>query len=152
MMSPTYGVVLYASAGIAYAFLLLLLLLSKRASHTRVILAAACATTVAWAGANAAGWGFGFGIRASLVELAGIGAWCAFLLHLLRRQAAGDLRSFQIFAGCGAALVLAVLGFSWGNPEAAALAGLSSPELGELAARLGLVIYGILLVENLYRN
>jgi putative PEP-CTERM system histidine kinase len=152
VISPTYGVVLYASAGIAYAFLLLLLLLSKRASQTRGILAAACATTVAWAGANAAGWGFGFGIRAGLVELAGIGAWCAFLLHLLRRQAAGDPRSFQIFAGCGAALVLAVIGFSWGNPEAAALAGLSSPELGELAARLGLVIYGILLVENLYRN
>jgi putative PEP-CTERM system histidine kinase len=151
VISPTYGVTLYAGAGIAYAFLLLLLLLSKRASRTRAILAAACATTAAWGGANAAGWGFGLDLRAGLVELAGLGAWCAFLLHLLRRQTAGDPHSFRIFAGCGAALALAVLGFSWGNP-AAAPAGLAPPALGELAARLGLAIYGLLLVENLYRN
>lgn len=152
MISPIYGVALYASAGIAYAFLLLLLLLSKRTSWTRTVLVAACATTAAWSAANAAGWGFGFGLGASLVELVGLGAWCAFLLHLLHRQAASDPRSLRIFAGCGAALALAILGFSWGGPLASALADLPSLALGEPAARLGLAIYGILLTENLYRN
>lgn len=151
MIPPVYGVVLYAGAGAAYAFLLLLLLLSRRESGTRAILAAACAAMAAWGVANAAGWGFGFGVPASLTELAGLGVWCAFLLHLLHRQAAHDPSSFRIFAGCGAVLALAVLGFSWGHTGIGGLAE-PSPALGEPAARLALAIYGILLAENLYRN
>ncbi len=151
MLPPIYGVVLYAAAGVAYAFLLLLLLLSKRASRTRITLAAACAAMTAWGVANAAGWGFGFDLRASLVELAGLGVWCAFLLHLLRRQRASAPSTLLILTGCGAVLALAVLGFSWSFAGIPGLAGASLAP-GEPAARLALAIYGILLVENLYRN
>jgi putative PEP-CTERM system histidine kinase len=152
MISPTYGVVLYAVAGAAYAFLLLLLLLSKRTSRTRTVLAAACAVTVVWAGADALGWGFDFGLCASLVELAGLGAWCAFLLHLLRRQAAGDSRPFRMLIGCGIAVALAIPAFAWADTAGEAAASVLPSALGEPAARLGLAIYGLLLTENLYRN
>ncbi len=143
MIPPVYGVALHAAAGAAYTFLLLLLLLSKRASRTRTVLAAACAATVVWAGTAALGSGFGFGLGASCVELIGIGAWCAFLLHLLYRQAAGDPSSWRGLAGGGLAIALAVLVFAWRDPAA---------PLGEAAARLALSIYGVLLTENLYRN
>ncbi|HJU17009.1 MAG TPA: XrtA/PEP-CTERM system histidine kinase PrsK [Stellaceae bacterium] len=149
MISPTYGVALYAAAAAAYAFLLLLLLLSRRASRTRAILASACAATMLWAGANAAGPGFGFGLGASLVELVGIGAWCGFLLHLLRRQAGNDPSSFRLFAACGLVIGAALLACAWDS--SGRMAGLSSA-LGEPAARLSLSIYGVLLTENLYRN
>lgn len=140
---------LYAAAGAAYGFLLLLLLISKRASRTRAALAAACATTMAVAAADALGWGFGFGIGGSLAELAGTGAWCAFLVHLLRRQAAGDPRSFRVFVLCGTALALGVLGLSASGPQ---IASPSATALAGAAARLGLAVYGVLLTENLYRN
>jgi putative PEP-CTERM system histidine kinase len=143
MIPPIYGVALYTAAGAAYAFLLLLLLLSKRASRTRTVLAAACAATVLWAGADALGAGFGFGLGAGCVELAGIGAWCVFLLHLLYRQAAGDPASWRGLAGGGLAIALAVLACAWRDPAA---------PLGEAAARLALSVYGVLLTENLYRN
>jgi putative PEP-CTERM system histidine kinase len=151
MISPAYGVALYTAAGAAYAFLLLLLL-SKRASRTRTVLAAACAATVVWAGADALGWGFGFGLCASLVELAGLGAWCAFLLHLLRRQAADDPHSFRILTGCGVAVALAIPAFAWADTAGGAAASVLPSALGEPAARLALAIYGLLLTENLYRN
>jgi putative PEP-CTERM system histidine kinase len=154
MTFPPYGVALYAAAGAAYAFLLLLLLLSKRASRTRAVLAAASAATAAWAAAGALGWSFGFGIGASLIELIGPGAWCVFLLHLLHRQAAGDLSSWRVLAGAGLLVAFAVLAFAlpWDNPATAAMAGSLPSTLGEPAARLGLSIYGVLLTENLYRN
>ncbi|HZU91460.1 MAG TPA: XrtA/PEP-CTERM system histidine kinase PrsK [Stellaceae bacterium] len=152
MISATLGVALYAAAGAAYAFLLLLLVLSRRASRTRTVLAAACAATALWAGASALGWGFGFGLCASFVELLGIGAWCVFLLHLLRRQAAGDPRSFRVLAGCGVAVALALPVLAWADTPGGASAGLLPPMLGEPAARLALAIFGLLLTENLYRN
>jgi putative PEP-CTERM system histidine kinase len=160
MISPVYGAALYAIAAAAYTFLLLLLLLSKRASKTRTRLAAACAATLVWAIANAFGWGFGVGLCASLIELLGGAAWCTFLLHLLHRQAAGDPRSFRVFAGCGVVLALALPALAWassrwGSPAAtASLSPLALTPLGlaEAGARLGLAIYGILLAENLYRN
>jgi putative PEP-CTERM system histidine kinase len=143
MIPPIYGVALYAAAGAGYAFLLLLLLFSKRASRTRTILAAACAATVVWAAAAALGSGFGFSLGAGCVELIGVGTWCAFLLHLLYRQAAGDPSTWRGLAGGGLAIALAVLVFAWRDPAA---------PLGEAAARLALSVYGVLLTENLYRN
>jgi putative PEP-CTERM system histidine kinase len=152
MWSGAYNGVLFAIAGGAYSFLFLLILLSPRAGATRALLACACAITAGSAAANAMGWG---GLRPSgaVLELAYTGSWCGFTLHLLRRQTAADPPVFRLVSACGVLLGAAILGFALWPPNAAAIdGGQSLPLVGELSARLGLAVYGVLLTENLYRN
>lgn len=143
---------LYAGAGAAYGLLFVLLLVSKRPSGTRTVLAVACAATVAWAGAAAFGLATGGGIVGSLLEIVGMGVWCAFLLHLLRRQMPQKRRWLRVVEGCGVLIALAVLAFALPGRSVSLSLGLPAWGLAELYARLALAIYGVLLTENLYRN
>jgi putative PEP-CTERM system histidine kinase len=144
--------VVYALAGAGFGVLLILLLLSKRSSRTRTLLAAACGATAVWAGAVALGWGEGGGFVPSLVEIAGTGPWCAFILHLLGKQMPKQRRSLLLLEGCGIVIVLAVLAFAVPDRAASMGPGLRGWDVGEAYARLTLAIYGVLLIENLYRN
>lgn len=154
MWSGAYDGVLFAVAAGAFGFLLLLILLSPRASVTRVLLAAACAVTAASAAGMAMGWG-GLHPAGAALTLAFIGSWCAFVLHLLRRQMAEDASSFWAIAAGGVVIGVAVLVFGL-TPMAMSTAAVadrqSLPLVGELAARLAIAVYGVLLIENLYRN
>jgi putative PEP-CTERM system histidine kinase len=146
-----YNEILFAVAGCANAFLLLLLALSPRPSATRAVLAGVCAATAAAAAAMAAGWG-GLQLGGAIIYLAGTGSWCAFIFHLLRRQMADKPLTFVMVSAVGALMGAAVLGLSPLIPNLAAFDEHSFPLVGELSARLGLAIYGIVLTENLYRN
>jgi putative PEP-CTERM system histidine kinase len=137
---------------VGFGVLLLLLLLSKRSSRTRTLLAAACAATGVWAAAVALGWGEGGGFVPSLVEIAGTGPWCAFILYLLGRQMPKQRRSLLFLEGCGIVIVLAVLAFAVPDRAASMGPGLRGWDVSEAYARLALAIYGVLLIENLYRN
>jgi putative PEP-CTERM system histidine kinase len=131
---------------------LLLILLSPRGGTTRIVLAAACAMTAAGAAGMAAGWGRS-GLSGAVVTLAYGGSWCAFLLHLLRKQSALDVLALRAIVAGGVLIAAAVLGFAFLPRNAAALGGDGTlPLVGELATRLALAVYGALLVENLYRN
>jgi putative PEP-CTERM system histidine kinase len=144
----TYGAALYAIAGAAYAFLLVLLLLSQRRSTTSIVLAGACAMTAVSAIAVAAGFGGPSGPAGVVAELAGSGSWCVFIFHLLRRRIAADRWLFVLFCCVGILIGISVLGFTLLQPTSSR----NLPLIGELAARLGLAIFGVLLTENLYRN
>ncbi|HTT79723.1 MAG TPA: XrtA/PEP-CTERM system histidine kinase PrsK [Stellaceae bacterium] len=143
---------LFAVAAGAYGLLLLLILLSPRADITRVLLAGACAMTAAAAAGMVVGWG-GLHPSGAALTLAFTGSWCAFALHLLHKQMAGEAWAFWAIVAGGIAIGAAVLGFGLTPMSAAAAAdGRSLRLVGELAARLALAVYGVLLVENLYRN
>jgi putative PEP-CTERM system histidine kinase len=152
MWTGAYNDILFAIEGGAYGALFLLILLSPRAGATRTLLALACAITAGSAAAVAAGWG---GLRPSgaILELARTGSWCGFALHLLRKQIAKDALTFQLLFACGVLIGMAILGCSFVPSSALAIPGAQSlPLAGELSARLGLTVYGVLLIENLYRN
>jgi putative PEP-CTERM system histidine kinase len=152
LWNGAYDGVLFAIAAGAYGFLLLLILLSPRAGVTRVLLAVACATTVASASGMAAGWG-GLYPSGTALTLAFSGSWCAFALHLLHRQMGRDVASFWAIVAGGIVIGIMVLVFGLTPMGVAATAGGGSmPLVGELAARLAIAVYGVLLIENLYRN
>ena len=142
---------LFAIAAGAFGFLCLLILLSPRAGATRVLLALACALTAAAAAGNAVGWG-GLSLRGAVVMLVYTGSWCGFVLHLLRRQTATSaavLRLISVGVLIGAGIIgCALMPVSVTAPDAPP----ELPVVGELAARLALAVYGVLLLENLYRN
>jgi putative PEP-CTERM system histidine kinase len=147
-----YKVVLFAITGAAYAFLLVLLLLSRRANKTRTMLIAACAATAGSATAIAAGWTGMFGPSGAATELAISGGWCAFVLHLVRKQMARGFGASGFIAGCGVLIALSILGFAFVESLPLSDGRVSLPGTGEYASRLALAIYGALLTENLYRN
>jgi putative PEP-CTERM system histidine kinase len=144
--------VLFGIAAGAYGFLLLLILLSPHAGATRVLLAAACAATAGGLAAMGAGWG-GLGLSGAVVTLAYGGSWCAFVLHLLRRHMSSDVHALRAIYAGGMMIAAAILGLALLSAAPAAPGGGPGlPVVGELAARLALAVYGVLLVENLYRN
>jgi putative PEP-CTERM system histidine kinase len=152
MGDTTYTLVLFTTTAVAYALLLVLLLLSRRANSTRTMLVAACAATAGSAVAAAAGWANVLGPSGAVVELASSGSWCAFVLHLLRKQMPRDFGSFTLVSGCGIVIALSILGFALLEPAPRPDGSVSLASTGELISRLCLAIYGILLTENLYRN
>lgn len=145
-----YSLVLFAAAAVAYTVLLVLLLLSRRSTATHTVMAAACATTVGSLAGNAVSCCSVLSPSGALVELASSAAWCAFLLHLLRQHIRPDLQVARLVVGCGILIVATIPVFAFAQPGADGT--LPIPLTVELFARLALGIYGVLLVENLYRN
>ncbi len=142
---------LYALCAAAYTALAGLILVQARRSRTGLLLAAASVVTAAWAAAAASGPDGGqLGGLAGGLELARAVAWYGFVLHLYRRSTHGDHLLGRGFATMGLVAVL-VLG-------ALPLADLLTlgPHVSlwslRVAARLGLAVCNILLVENLYLN
>jgi putative PEP-CTERM system histidine kinase len=147
-----YSEILFATAAGAYAFLLLLLLISPGSGFTRALLAAALAITSGSAAVIAAKWNVVLGPSSAIIELARTGSWCGFVLHLLYKQRATDSRVLLLMSGCGVLLALGILMFALFPPSWIAASGAGLILTGNFAARLGLAVFGILLIENLYRN
>ncbi len=142
---------LYALCAAVYAALAGLILVQARRSRTALLLAAACGVTAIWAATVAAGPDEGqFGGLAGSLELARAVAWYGFVLHLYRRSIQSDRLLGRSFATMGlvAVMVLGVL------PVADLLT--IGPHVSlwslQVAARLGLAVCNVLLVENLYLN
>jgi putative PEP-CTERM system histidine kinase len=135
-----------------YAFLLLLLFISPGSGFTRALLAAAFVITSGSAAVIAAKWNLVLSPGGTIIELARTGSWCGFVLHLLHKQRATEIRVLMLMSGCGVFLALGILTFalllpSWTDASDAGLI-----LIGNFASRLGLAVFGILLIENLYRN
>src|SRR5947208_8220335 len=98
----TYSEALFAANAAAYAALLVLLFLPGRTkrSRTRTLLVAACVGTGGSAAAIAAGWTNAFGPSGAITELASLGGWCAFVLHLLHKQTQDEKHGLGLVALC----------------------------------------------------
>ncbi|MBW8898572.1 MAG: PEP-CTERM system histidine kinase PrsK [Massilia sp.] len=153
----------YALAAMGFLALGLAVLSGWRGSAQRGTLSAACLATAVWAGALGLGasreilWS----TSAAALEVLRDGTWSLFFVALLghwRRDAAGApaptiLGRFHapqpslLVAGCVYALLLAGIGFAhWDNELLPALG------LPLLIGYVGMAVYGMLLVEQVYRN
>jgi putative PEP-CTERM system histidine kinase len=151
MGAAGYTQAIFAVAAIVYGALLVLLLLSGRANLARALLVAACATSGGWAAAIATGWVGILGPSGAIAELACSGPWCAFILHLLYRQGQRP-RGIHLAATGGILVGITILGLAFFEPASPNAGGIPLTIAGELYARIGLAIYGVLLTENLFRN
>lgn len=145
---------LHAAAAGAYAVLSVLLAAQVAArrslSRTGLILLLASLATFGWAlsvalsGGDAAAYGPGW------LEVARGAAWYGLLLHIFRRSIAGSGAASRSFTTMGVVIVLALAAVPGVN-AATGRGGLSLDEMS-LAARLGLALGALLLIENLYFN
>src|SRR5580704_8172475 len=106
MAIVAFDAVLFSIAAGAYSVLLVLVLLSRQRSAARTFLVIACAMTVASATAVATGWSGPSGPSGALVEFAGSGGWCVFVLYLVQRRIAAD-RSLSVLL-CGCAILVGI--------------------------------------------
>jgi putative PEP-CTERM system histidine kinase len=149
----------YALAAIGFLALGLPVLSGWRGLAQRGTLSAACLLTAAWAGALA--WNAWHGITwhalTAALEVLRDGAWAMFLIALLgnwRREGADDQRnpllamrpSVRAAVCAYLALVLALVAGYW-NQRVLSTLGLSI-----MIAFMASSVYGMLLVEQVYRN
>lgn len=150
----------YALAAIGFLALGLPVLAGWRGHAQRVTLSIACLITAAWAGAltwNAAA-GILWSTPAAVLEVLRDGAWSLFLVALLghwRRDAVSAGRpsgltalrpSLLLALAVYLALLVAIVAAGWTGSL------LQSFGVPILAGYMGLAVYGMLLVEQLYRN
>ncbi len=146
----TTGTVLHGTCAVAYLLLSALILVQVRKSRTGVFLSIASAITAAWAGGNAlAGWGVPPEVLGAL-DLSRSLAWYAFVLHLYRRSITSDNILSRTFGTMGLVgvlmlVLLALLALSSSS-------GGTTLEFVETAARLGIAVCAVLLIENLWLN
>ncbi len=147
-----YGTVMLAHAGCAaiYAALSALILLRSRLSITGWLLAGASAMTAAWAASVALTSQDPLGGLAGAMDLLRAVAWYVFILHLYRRTVPERGHMVQAFAMMGFVGLL-VIGVTVLVERPAPGGGISLWSAGT-AARLGLAVCNILLIENLYQN
>jgi putative PEP-CTERM system histidine kinase len=148
-MGPT---VMLAHAGCAaiYAALSALILVRGRLSATGVLLAAATALTAVWAGSVALYPQDPLGGVPGALDLLRSVAWYVFILHLYRRTVTARGQMTQAFAMMGFVALL-VIGVTLLVDRPGPDGGVSLWSAGT-AARLGLAVCNILLIENLYQN
>ncbi|MCC6716663.1 MAG: PEP-CTERM system histidine kinase PrsK [Acetobacteraceae bacterium] len=139
----------HAAAAAAYAALSALILVRARLSSTGWLLAGAAAITALWAGSVALSPQTPFTGVSGVLDLARSAGWYVFILHLYRRtvRARGQLSQAFAMMGFVALLVIGVILLL----EPGGQAGVSLLSAGT-AARLGLAVCNILLIENLYQN
>lgn len=144
----------YLLAAIGFLVLGLPVLSGWRGRAQRVTLPLACLASALWAGVLA--WEAGHGVLWSplsgLLEVVRDGAWALFLvaLHGHWRDDNGRLRrSLAVAAACYLTLVL-LLALALAGQGTGILVAFGS--LPMLAAFVGLAVYGMLLVEQVYRN
>ncbi len=151
----------YTLAAIGFLVLGLPVLSGWRGRAQRGALSLACLTTAVWAAALA--WDAARQVLwsplGSMLEVLRDGAWSLFLVALLGNwrnaaQAEPDqpprlraLRPSLLAAGAAYLVLLAAIGAAWLQPALMAMLGV--PLLG---AFMGLAVYGMLLVEQVYRN
>ncbi|MEO7494783.1 MAG: XrtA/PEP-CTERM system histidine kinase PrsK [Massilia sp.] len=146
----------YSIAAAGFLFLSVLLLTSWRGRIHGVALTVACLLTAAWAGllawqsSGAAPWSQ----LADLLETARNAAWSYFLVVLLGNIQQADSRlPFHLrpsLSGAAAiyAAYMVAAAFGWLDLEFLTGIGL----MPGVAAHVGMAVYGMLLVEQLYRN
>ncbi|WP_323142298.1 XrtA/PEP-CTERM system histidine kinase PrsK [Massilia phyllosphaerae] len=144
----------YLLAAIGFLVLGLPVLSGWRGRAQRITLPLACLASALWAGVLS--WEAGLGVLWSplsgLLEVVRDGAWALFLvaLHGHWRDEAGRLRrSLTIAAACYLTLVV-LLALALAGHGTGLLVAFGS--LPMLAAFVGLSVYGMLLVEQAYRN
>ena len=144
---------LFAATAAVYALLLLLLLSSGDSSRIRRLLIGACAATAASEAAMAAGWVDPFGPSGAIVELTGPGSWCAFTLYLLHKRGQSEARGLRLFPVSGLIITIVTLASAF-FIQRPLYSGLPLPVSAVVAlyARIALSVYGILLIENFFRN
>lgn len=153
VLDSNYTAALYATNAVSYGFLLVLLLWSKRGSWTRTVLIGACTLTVGASAAIALGGAAVLGTGGALAELGIVGGWYLVAVHIVRKQMARDNSWISyLIDTVGIALVIAVVGFGVLSESRGASDGNASIFVAELVSRLGLSVYGVWLVENIYRN
>lgn len=143
--------VMLAHAGCAavYASLSALILVRARTSRTGWMLAAAAAATAAWSASVALQPQAPLSGLPGALDLARSVGWYLFILHLYRRTVRAPGQLAQAFAMMGFVLLLVAAVTMLVEPSGAG--GLSLLSAGT-AARLGLAVCNILLIENLYQN
>ena len=160
-MSP----LLYGACAAAYGLLAALILVQSRRSRTGWRLSACCAVTAVWAATwAAAGATLGAGtsdprVAPAAAELRGLAGgldllraacWYGFILHLYRRSVPGGGQAGRAFRTMGlVALLVTAVAFLPGTGAAGQSVSLWS--FG-IAARLGIALCQLLLIENLYLN
>ena len=144
---------LFAATAAVYALLLLLLLSSGDSSRIRRLLIGACAATAGSEAAMAAGWVDPFGPSGAIVELTGPGSWCAFTLYLLHKRGQSEARGLRLFPVSGLIITIVTLASAF-FIQRPLYSGLPLPVSAVVAlyARIALSVYGILLIENFFRN
>jgi len=142
----------YALGAIGFLALGLPVLSGWRGRAQRITLSAACLATALWAAMLA--WEAFRQVPLSplsaMLEVVRDGAWSLFLVALLghwRGEDGKPRRSLVAAAACYGALILFLLAGSW---HGALLSAFGS--LPVLASFVGLSVYGMLLVEQVYRN
>jgi len=152
----------YTLAAIGFLVLGLPVLSGWRGRAQRGTLSFACLATAAWAAvlARDATQQVLWSPLAGMLEVLRDGAWSFFLVALLGNWRHADqgepdagpprlraLRPSLLLAGAAYLVLLAAIGASWWQPALARSYGVAL-----LAALMGLAVYGMLLVEQVYRN
>jgi putative PEP-CTERM system histidine kinase len=144
----------YLLAAIGFLVLGLPVLSGWRGRAQRITLPLACLASALWAGVLA--WEASHGVLWSplsgLLEVVRDGAWALFLVALhghWQREDGRPRRSLLAAAACYLILI-ALLGLALAGHATGLLAAFGSLPL--LAAFVGLSVYGMLLVEQVYRN
>lgn len=142
-------VLLHAFCAAVYLALVGLILARSRPGATVLWLSFACTMTAFWAASVAFAADLSAGGADSWLELARSAAWYGFLLHLYRRSVPADKLS-PVFTTMGILVVLLV----GAMPVIDMLSPRHSISLWSVgsAARLGIAICNVLLIENLYFN
>lgn len=133
----------------ALAFLALGLLLALRWSRRRhaAVLGLACLCSLLWAGLAAGIDSFGWSVWLELAELARGAAWTAFLMRLLGYPHVGGRGALLATVAVYALAMVAALAPAW------RLSGAGGEALSlTLGSRVLLAVWGMLLVEQLYRH
>ena len=152
MGSTTYTEFLYAAGAAAYVLLIVLLLVSGRANNTRTLLITACAATGASCALIASGRVSVLEPSGAIAELACFAIWCLFVLYLLHQQQPSQAATLRFVNVFGILISTSIFSCAFFVPEASYPTTGSLAALGELYSRISLGIYGLLLVENLFRN
>ena len=141
---------LHAACAAVYALLLVLIVVRARPSRTGLLLAGACLLTLVWAVAVVVQQSAPFDGIAGWLEMIRSLGWYCFTLHLYRQTVSSQRQLARAFATIG--LVAAVL--ICVAPLLDVIGGGYGATLwtGNSAARIGLAVCNILLIENLYFN
>ncbi|MBV8401187.1 MAG: PEP-CTERM system histidine kinase PrsK, partial [Acetobacteraceae bacterium] len=141
---------LHAACAVVYVALAVIVLLRSWPNRAGLWFAGACVVTCAWAGVVALDADHAEGGLAGWLEIARSVAWYGFILHLYRRCVARDKQLGQAFATTGLLLAL-MAGLMPLIDLLSSRHAISLWSFGT-AARLGVAICNILLIENLYFN
>jgi putative PEP-CTERM system histidine kinase len=146
----TVSAVLHVVCAASYLALVGLIVLRSRFSHTAGLLVLACLVTAAWAGSVAVADSNVTVEVAVALELLRSMAWYAFIHQLYRRTVPERHVLARTFATMGivVGLMVCLLPLLSGG----VMAGSFDLWSATIAARLGLAVCNILLLENLWRN